>query len=304
MTTEQVTPEDLSPEDAAAVAMMGQCPICHQPGETYAVDNRNIWAYCAKHRVRWYATTYFAGDSDSSDLARWAENRAMLEQFDEVDRWSGKPLVPYFNGGALSDVRHEEEDPTVSNEADTLESFDYRAQIAALLAPHVPAPEDLAELAQAAMAGTLRAAWRVSGDRPIDLWAADNPLRAYETFTDGSGSWTTWGLGERGGFAPALLPAAVAARRGADFPEQDIANASAFGACPICGKISNAHTDYKVHWGYCERHRVRWSTGYGLISVPDEFNNEAFYEANRAMLDEFDEVEPWYPSNRLAALPL
>jgi hypothetical protein len=44
--------------------------------------------------------------------------------------------------------------------------------------------------------------------------------------------------------------------------------------CPVCGGDSVCYHYRKNHWPVCERCRVRWWGGYGLITVPYEQTEE------------------------------
>ena len=75
------------------------------------------------------------------------------------------------------------------------------------------------------------------------------------------------------------------------------------GLCPKCHKGGlNMHSDRKTHWSVCEKHKLKWCTGYGLISFPftDDYgewswdSGDELLKHNRFMLAGYRTVEPFF----------
>lgn len=66
------------------------------------------------------------------------------------------------------------------------------------------------------------------------------------------------------------------------------------GRCPKCLREVSYVNVGRVHWGFCERHKLRWIIGVNLFSSwHDETEND--WQRNLAILDTAEDVRPYFP---------
>jgi hypothetical protein len=63
-----------------------------------------------------------------------------------------------------------------------------------------------------------------------------------------------------------------------------------FGLCPVCKKEPNIRHIGHERWACCEEHKVCWWVGRSILDAW----NPSLWEANRRILNQYEEVEPFY----------
>ncbi len=70
-----------------------------------------------------------------------------------------------------------------------------------------------------------------------------------------------------------------------------------YGACPVCGRVSELLNFYRNHWFICHTHQTKWCAGSNLFSIWREQSDRDFLD-NAERLSTYRTVEPvFHPDN-------